>query len=132
MSQENVETVRALYGAWNGPYGWETAVAFISDDFEWVNPPYAVEPGTKYGHAGGGGRRQPGGRFSYRHPRTAGGARAGDRVLCFTTFTARTDPDGVPFTQDQPHLWGLRNGKVVRFEWFHDRREALAAVGPSE
>ena len=52
MSQENVETVRALYGAWNGPGGWEAAVAFISDDFEWVNPPYAVEPGTKYGHAG--------------------------------------------------------------------------------
>jgi ketosteroid isomerase-like protein len=52
--------------------------------------------------------------------------------LCFTTFIAKTSPDGVAFTQDQPHLWTLRDGKVVRLQWFHDRREAVAAVGLGE
>ena len=53
----------------------------------------------------------------------------GSRVLCFTTFTAKTSADGVAFTQDESHLWTLRDGKVVRLAWFHDRREALEAVG---
>ena len=56
----------------------------------------------------------------------------GDRVLCFTTFTAKTSADGVTFTQDEPQLWTLRDGKIVRLEWFHGRREALEAVGLSE
>ena len=53
----------------------------------------------------------------------------GDRVLCFTTFTARTSEDGVDFAQDEPQLWTLRDGKIVRLEWFHDRNEALEAAG---
>jgi ketosteroid isomerase-like protein len=56
----------------------------------------------------------------------------GDRVLCFTTFIAKTSPGGVAFTQDEPHLWTLRDGEIVRLEWFHDRREALEAVGLSK
>jgi len=91
MSQENVETVRALYEAWNSPGGFEAAIAFISDDFEWVNPPYAVEPGTKYGHAGW---RAAGDNLAAAfHVRTHELLEVrglGGRVLCFTTFTART------------------------------------------
>ena len=52
MSQENVGVVRALYEIWNGPSGEEGVIAFLSDDFEFVNPDYAVEPGTRQGHAG--------------------------------------------------------------------------------
>ena len=44
MSQENVEVVKALYEVWNGPDGGENAIAFLSDDFEWVNPDFPVEP----------------------------------------------------------------------------------------
>ena len=133
MSQENVEAVRALYEAWNGPNGRHAALAFIADDFDWVNPSYAVEPGTRHGREGWsaamdsleaafhvGGRHEP---MEFRD--------LGDRVLCFTTFIAKTSPDGVAFTQDEPHLWTLRDLKVVRLEWFHDRRDALQAVGLS-
>jgi ketosteroid isomerase-like protein len=133
MSQENVEIVRALYEAWNRRDGRRAALTFIADDFEWVNPSYAVEPGTRYGHAGWStamdnleaafhhGTHEP---MELRD--------LGDRVLCFTTFVARTSPDGVAFTQDEPHLWTLRGSKIVRFEWFHDRSEALQAAGLSE
>jgi hypothetical protein len=32
MSQENVDVMRALYEAWNGPDGRHAALAFIADD----------------------------------------------------------------------------------------------------
>jgi ketosteroid isomerase-like protein len=134
MSQENVEIVRALYEAWNGPDARHAALAFLADDFEWVNPGYAVETGSRHGHGGwsaamdsleaafhSGGSIEP---MEFRD--------LGDRVLCFTTFVAKTSPDGVAFSQDEPQLWTLRDGKIARLEWFHDRREALEAVGLSE
>ena len=30
------------------------------------------------------------------------------------------------------HVWTLRDGAVVRFQWFYQRDEALEAVGLSE
>ena len=46
MSQENVEIVRAIYAAW---LEGESARDFIDPDVEYVNPPDAVEPGTRRG-----------------------------------------------------------------------------------
>ena len=43
MSQENVELVRRIYDAWERE---ESAREFIAADLEYVNPSYAVEPGT--------------------------------------------------------------------------------------
>jgi len=133
MSQENMEIVRALYEAWNGPDGRRAALAFIAEDFEWVNPSWAVEPGTRYGHEGWSAAMDSlEGAFHSDRNEPIEFRDLGDRVLCFTTFSATTTSGGVAFTQDEPHLWTLRDGKAVRLEWFHDRREALAAVGLSE
>jgi uncharacterized protein len=133
MSQENVEIVRALYEAWNGPDGRHAALAFLAADFEWVNPSYAVEPGTRHGHEGWSSAMdslEAAFHFGSNEPMEF--RDLGDRVLCFTTFTAETSPDGVAFTQDESHLWTLRDGKIARLEWFHDRREALEAVELSQ
>ena len=133
MSQENLEVVRALYEAWNGPDGRRAALAFIADDFEWVNPSYAVEPGTRRGHEGWSAAMDNlEAAFHHDSSEPMELRDLGDRVLCFTTFTARTSPDGVTFTQDEPHLWTLRDSKIVRLEWFHDRKEALEAAGLSD
>jgi ketosteroid isomerase-like protein len=133
MSQENVELVRALYDAWNGPDARHAALAFIGEEFEWVNPGYAVEPGTRHGHEGWTAALDSlEAAFLSSSCEPMEVRDLGDRVLCFTTFAARTSQDDREFTQDEPHLWTLRNGKIVRLEWFHDRREALEAVGLSE
>jgi ketosteroid isomerase-like protein len=133
MSQENVEVVRALYDAWSGPDGRHAALAFIADDFEWVNPGYAVESGTRHGHEGWSDAMDSlEAAFHFNGCDPIEFRDLGDRVLCFTTFVAKTSPDGMVFTQDEPHLWTLRDGKAVRLEWFHDRREALEAVGLSD
>lgn len=133
MSRENVELVQAVYDAWNGPNGREEALAFLSDDFEWVNPDYAVEPGTRHGHAGWSEAMDNlDAAFPHREHEVGEVRDLGDHVLCFTTFVARTSADTVAFRQDEPHLWTLRKGKVVRFQWFHDGAEALDAVGMRE
>src|SRR3954454_23618213 len=133
MSRENVEVVRALYEAWNGPDARHAGLAFIAEDFEWIKPDYAIETGTRHGHQGwvaaldsleAGFQSSSCKPLEYRD--------LGDRVLCFTTFIAKTSQDDMPVTQAESHLWTLRNRKIVRLEWFHDRREALKAAGLEE
>jgi ketosteroid isomerase-like protein len=131
MSPENVEIVRAVYEAWNGPDGRRAALAFVADDFEWVNPRYAVEPGTRYGPEGWSAAMDSlEAAFDSVISEPIEFRDLGDRVLTFTTLIARTSADGVAFRQDESHLWTLRDGKVIRLQWFHDRREALEAAGP--
>ena len=133
MSRENVEVVRRIYEAWNGPNGRQEALAYLSDDFEWVNPDYAVEPGTRHGHAGWSQAMDSLEAAFHQSEHEVGEIRdLGDRVLCFTTFVAKTSADTVAFRQDEPHLWTLRDGKATRLQWFHDRAEALEAVGLRE
>ena len=130
MSAENVEVVRALYETWNGPNGRHEALAFLSDDFEFVNPSYAVEPGTRHGHAGWSqAMNSLEAAFHHSEHEVEEARDLGDRVLCFTTFVAKTSADSVPFRQAESQLWTLRDGKVIRLQWFHDRGEALAAAG---
>ena len=44
MSQENVELIRSIYRLWDQD---ESARHLIDADLEYVNPPYAVESGTR-------------------------------------------------------------------------------------
>jgi ketosteroid isomerase-like protein len=44
MSEENVDLVRRIYEAWDRE---ESARDFISEDVEYVNPSYAIEPGVR-------------------------------------------------------------------------------------
>jgi ketosteroid isomerase-like protein len=57
---------------------------------------------------------------------------AGDKVLVITTFRARGRGSSVDLDKYEPHVWTLRDGKVVRFEWFNDRDEAERAAGLAE
>jgi ketosteroid isomerase-like protein len=130
MSNENAELARALYDTWNGPNGPEEAKRFLSDDFEFVNPDNAVEPGTRRGHAGWTEAMNSldAAFHEYEHE-IAEVKDLGDRVLCFTTFVAKTSADSVAFRQDEQQLWTFQNGKIMRLEWFHDRSAALRAAG---
>jgi uncharacterized protein len=130
MPEDNVDVVRAMYEAWNRADRRDATLPFIADDFEWVNPPYAVEPGTLHGVQGWlraldnlyaafeDFEHQPGEFVDL-----------GERVLCFARFVVKASASEIAFERDEPHLWTLRGGKVVRLEWFHDRNEALAAAG---
>ena len=94
MSQANVQTVRSLYEAWNRPDGGRAALPFIADDFEFVNPSYAVEPGTRYGHQGWLAAIESLEAAFHSHLELLELRDLAGQVLCFTTFTARTTADG--------------------------------------
>jgi len=129
MSQQNVELVRTIYAVWTGRQGANKTLAYLAEDVEYVNPHYALEPGTRYGHAGwlkAMGNLEA---AFHDHDNEVHEVRdLGDRVLAFTTFVVQTTPDGPAFRQDESHLWSFRDGKVIRLQWFHDRAEALAAA----
>jgi uncharacterized protein len=56
----------------------------------------------------------------------------GDRVLVLETQTARGKRSGAVISQEVGTLLTLRDGKIVRWEYYWERPEALAAAGIAE
>ena len=54
-SEGNAGVVRRVYEAWNGPDPVDGVLPMLDPAFEWVNPPHAVEPGTRRGRQPAGG-----------------------------------------------------------------------------
>ena len=127
-----MEIVRRLYQAWNGD-DRAAVLEFISEDLEYVNPSYAVHPGTRRGKEGWlAAHENLSESFeTWTHvPEEA--IDAGDKVVVIATFCARGRGSSVDLEKYEPHVWTLRDGKVVRFEWFNEREEALRAAGLAE
>ena len=53
---------------------------------------------------------------------------AGDQVLVTVTFHGHGRGSGMEAEQIEFHVWTVRGGTVVRFEWFYKRMEALKAA----
>lgn len=59
-----------------------------------------------------------------------GAARAdGDRVAAVVRYRARGWSSGVEIEGRESALWTFRDGKVVRYEWFHGPEDAFRAAG---
>lgn len=132
MSAENVEIIRRFYEAWKDGDPQGRALEFLAEDFQYVNPPYAVHSGIKHGKEGWlAAHRNLSESFESWTHEPGEMIDAGDRVLVITTFCARGRGSSVDLDKYEPHVWTLRDGKVVRFEWFNDRDEAERAAGLS-
>ena len=127
MSQENVELVRRIYDAWDA--ATESARDYIAEDVEYVNPGYAVEPGTRRG------RRAL--RWCGIATRTSTSDRelidaGGDDVVVLARYAASGRGSGVEVAGEHGYVWTVQEGLAVRFQWFQSAREALEAAGLSE
>jgi hypothetical protein len=40
-----------------------------------------------------------------------------------------TGASGVPIELRQGYVWTIENGRAIRFRWFNDPEEAMAAAG---
>ena len=125
MSRENVEIVRAIYEAWDSG---DSARDLIEPDMEYVNPPYAVESGTRRDRRTLGKIREVYPDFHVEPERYVD---AGEDVVVIGTARG-TAPSGVKAQWRQGYIWTIQDGKAVRFRWFNDPREALEAVGLRE
>ena len=130
MSQENVELVRHLYEDGLIERDPEELLELAAPDIEYVNPPYAVEPGVRRGL-----------------PAVARAMRAfaevweesrhelqelfdcGDIVVAAVNWHTRGRRSEREIVNEEAHSWTLREGRIVRFEWGQDLVKALEAAG---
>ena len=130
MSEQNVDVVRAFYESWNGPKPDEDLLRYVAPDFEWVNPPNAVEPGIRHGHEGLlTALANLSAVFSHHEHDPGELVDLGDQVLAWAQFRGRGRIAGIPYEKGEAQLWTLRDGLIVRFEWFHDPDEARRIAG---
>jgi ketosteroid isomerase-like protein len=129
MSQENVELVRRLYEAWQRD-GFGVVAELMDPGIEWVNPPNAVEPGTRRGYAAFAAAAES---FVsvYLESRFTDVSfhDAGDRIAVSATMSSRGGGSEFPIETRRGYVFELRDGRVTRFSWFTDPLEAIEAVG---
>lgn len=122
MSSENVELVRTIYRRWAAG---EPAGALIDPELEYVNPSYAIESGTQRGRGVLGRIRDVYPDFRVEPERFVD---AGEEVVVIG-IARGTSASGLEAQWRQGYVWTVRDGVAVRFRWFNQPEEALAAVG---
>jgi ketosteroid isomerase-like protein len=123
MSQADVEVVRRIYDAWSRD---GSAAEFIAEDIEYVNPPYAVEPGTKRGRKMFAKVRETYGDYRIEIDRLVD---TGGTVVALARYSGHGTGSGIPVAGEQGFVWTIAGGVAVRFAWFNSHREALEAAG---
>jgi ketosteroid isomerase-like protein len=128
MADQWIEVVGRMYAAWEaGEIGRE----HLAEEVEWVNPPDALEPGTRRGVEGFTAAMKrlfevwP--VFEIRPERLEV---LGGRVLMVGHMHARIEDREI--SQPQAHVWEIRDGKVLRFCWFFREEQALEALGSDD
>jgi uncharacterized protein len=132
MSEENIEIVRRIYASW-APGSSPAESNLLHPDIEWVNPPDAIEPGTR-------GGIEAFSTITAELDDTIGDLRmdveriidAGDAVVVIATMRGHGSASGVEVERRHGAVWTIRDGKAMRFRWFHEPDDALEAAGLSE
>jgi ketosteroid isomerase-like protein len=133
MSQQNVETVRMIYETGGINRQVEVMRGVLHRDAVWINPPDAVEPGTRHGaDEVVTALENLALSFEMTEHVVQEVFDAGDIVVASVTFHARGRDSGAELTQDEAHTWTFRDGEVISFEWGRDLNAALKAVGLPE
>ena len=126
---DNVRLLARMYEVWDAQ-DLDGVLELLDPEFEWVNPSYAVHPGIRRGHDGME-KVMENLADSFEHQsRVLGDVHdLGDRVLWHTIFCARGRDSGAHIEIEEQHLWTLRDGKILRIQWFHDVDESRRAAG---
>jgi ketosteroid isomerase-like protein len=117
-----VELVRSIYRLWSGN---ESARHLIDPKLEYVNPPYAVESGTRNSRGALAKVREVYPDFHVEPERFVD---AGENVVVIG-IARGTSASGLEAQWHQGYVWTVCDGRAVRFRWFNDPKEALEAVG---
>ena len=98
----------------------------LAPDIEWVNPPDAVEPGTRHGHEGFGSAEENWrGSFSSIRFEIEGIVDSGDQVAATVRCYSVARGSGMEVDQVLGFLWTVREGRITRFEWSNDAHALL-------
>jgi ketosteroid isomerase-like protein len=131
MAESNLELVRRLYETGlidQDPAGWLPELA--TPDIEYVNPPDAVEPGTRRGPdnvvAAMRGFSEVWRESRHELHELFDGGNVVVAAVSWYTLSTGSESELV---QEEAHTWTLREGRIARFEWGRDLSGALRAAG---
>jgi uncharacterized protein len=128
MSEENIAVVRQFYEAWSQD-DFPGPVELLHPEVEYVNPEGAIEPGTRRGVAEFVGTAEKLlDAWEHWRPELERVEAVGDQVVAVVRYTARGRGSGVEVEGTESSLWTFRDGKVIRYQWFHGAEDADAAA----
>jgi ketosteroid isomerase-like protein len=129
VSQENVDVIRRIYSVW-AKEGSPLPSGLLDSQIEWVNPPDAIERGTRRGlDAFGTAVGAVSDTFAGVGVDIDEMLDVGDRVVVLATLHGRGRGSGAEVERRQGYVWTLCDGKAVRFEWFNSPDDAMRAAG---
>ena len=131
MSQENVEIVRRAIEEFNRD-GPEAATTFLDPEIEWHDLPEQPDASVHHGHEGFLASGEFSGSFEDFRVLVDEIFDHGDQVITHVRFVGRGGGSGATFEQRLAGVFTLRNGSIVRVEFFGTQAEALKAVGLAE
>jgi len=130
VSRQNVEQVRHIYEAGLIDGDPEELLKLATPEIEYVNPPYAVEPGVRRGL---GPVAQAMRRFAEVWEESRHELRelydCGDIVVAAVSWHIRGRGSDRELVNQEAHTWTFQEGRLVRFEWGQDLGHALEAAG---
>jgi ketosteroid isomerase-like protein len=131
MSQENVERLTLLLEQLFD--GRRVDPELLAEDVEWVNPPEAVEPGTRQG--ADSFNRAIANVFAawddvrFEIERVVDN---GDDVVVLGKLHGHIHGPGMEVDSRHGQVWTFRGDRVTRMRWTNSHREALEAAGVRE
>jgi ketosteroid isomerase-like protein len=135
LSRQNVEVVQGIYelAAKNGRGNLLAAPHLFDPEVEYVNPEGAVEPGTRRGlEAFREAVEHVGEAWEFWRMEPEKFEAVGNQVVVVARYSAKGRESGAEVRGLESALWTLRNGKVIRYEWFLGPGDAFKAAGLSE
>jgi ketosteroid isomerase-like protein len=128
MSLDGVGAAQRIYEVFDSDL--DALVELVDPDIDWISPDDAIEPGLRRGPAGVRAAFADTAAAWDRPTHTPEDFAAnGDRVLVTITFRGHGRGSGMEAERTEFHLWTFRDGIAVRFHWFYQRSDALAAAG---
>jgi ketosteroid isomerase-like protein len=125
---QQVGAVQRIYEVFDSDL--ESLVGLLDPDIAWVAPEDAIEPGLRRGAAGV--------RAAFEATAAAWEgpthtpedySETGAKVLVTVTFRGHGRGSGMDAERTEFHVWTFRDELPVRFEWFYQREDAVAAIG---
>jgi ketosteroid isomerase-like protein len=117
MSEENVELVERFFDAWDRQ-DLGACLASADPEIEYVNAPFAVEPGTRHGHEGFSLvlRKQWEGLGASAHIDVEEAHVQGDAVLAIVRLSREMPGGGSQIEIRAVLRMTFRNGRILRVE----------------
>jgi len=128
VTDQDIQTVEALFAAFRRG-DVEAMLDLNHPEAVWVNPDYAIEPGTRRGRAEIGRAIERIFEFFETVDVESMERTPNGRILVIARVRSRGMSGGPGIEDLTGTLFTVRDGLLLRYEWFRSPEEARAAAG---